>query len=285
MKRMFVKEIKPLAALVLASALIMACGVSGNAATISPGLVATTVAMTLGAQTPLASPTAEATALPPTATLPPPTPTTPPAGLPGGVRVNFATGATSGLVDGQIQAGQVQNFILGAAASQPLMISAASLNNDVTFSVVGRNNGVVLLPASQRTTSWQTILPSTQDYLVQVYGGATTENFTLNISAPARINFDPGAISATRSGTTPGGLNVAYVLRASAGQKIHLTLDAPGGNAVLSMYGYQDGQPYLRYVTEQTSFDMTLPATQDYIIQVVPRAGAVTSYILTVKVN
>jgi hypothetical protein len=51
------------------------------------------------------------------------------------------------------------------------------------------------------------------------------------------------------------------------------------------MYGYQDGQPYLRYVVEQTAFDMTLPATQDYIIQVVPRAGAVADYDLTVEIK
>ena len=129
------------------------------------------------------------------------------------------------------------------------------------------------------------MLAKTEDYLVQVYAGATTENFTLSIITPARIVFDPGAVTAQRSGSTPGGLNVAYVLRANAGQKMDLQLTAPDGNAVLSVYGYQDGQPYLRYVVEQTSFTMTLPATEDYIIQVVPRAGAVAPYTLKIKIQ
>jgi hypothetical protein len=251
------------------------------------------VAQTLEAITPLplASPTSQATAIPPTVTALLPTATSAPAPtdtripLPSGARIHFATGATAGIVEGQIQHGQVKDFLVGAAAGQPMIIMVTSPNNDVTFSVTGQKDGIVLLPASQQSSSWQTMLTTTQDYLIQIAGGASTENFTLNVSTPARITFDPGAISAVRSGSTPGGLNVAYVLRADAGQKMKLKLDSPGGNAVLSVYGYQDGQPYLRYVTEQVSFDFTLPATEDYIIQVVPRAGAVVSYTLFVQVK
>ncbi|HEX2557570.1 MAG TPA: hypothetical protein VHK86_04550, partial [Nitrososphaera sp.] len=201
------------------------------------------------------------------------------------LRIKFATGATSGIQEGQIQAGQSQSFLVGAAAGQPLMVSVNSLNNDVTFSVTGVKDGKVLASKAEKLSSWQTMLTATQDYRIDIYGGASTENFTLNVITPARINFDPGAVSAKLSGTTPGGFNVSYVLRASAGQKMNLDLVAPGGNAVLSMYGYQDGQPYLRYVVEQTSFEFTLPATQDYIIQVVPRGGEVASYTLTVEIK
>ena len=291
----FSKLLKPLACLVLASTLLAGCGLPGSQPTISPGLVATTVAMTMQAITPQASPTAQDTAIPPSATPQPPTATSQPVppntsapaatAMPGGVRINFPTGATAGTTQGQLQPGQVQNFLVGAAAGQPFMVSVNSLNNDVYFSVSGRQDGIVLLPASNKYSSWQTMLSKTEDYLVQVYAGATTENFTLNIITPARIVFDPGAVTAQRSGSTPGGLNVAYVLRANAGQKMDLQLTAPDGNAVLSVYGYQDGQPYLRYVVEQTSFTMTLPATQDYIIQVVPRAGAVAPYTLKIKIQ
>jgi hypothetical protein len=292
---------KFLAILIVTVAPILACKVSGSQPTaLSPGFVATTVAQTLEAITPLpgasplASPTAQATAtIPPTATALPPTatvtltPVPPPTNtrLPGGTRINFAFDATAGIVEGQIRQGQVKDFLLGAAAGQPLIVSVSSLNNDVTFSVTGQKDGIVLLPPSQKSSSWQTMLTTTQDYLIQIAGGASTENFTLNVSTPARITFAPGTISAQFSGSTPGGLNVAYVLRARAGQKMKLKLDSPGGNAVLSVYGYQDGQPYLRYVVEQTTFDFTLPATEDYIIQVVPRAGAVVSYTLSVQVK
>jgi hypothetical protein len=225
-----------------------------------------------------------ATAVPPTA-IPPvathPQPTT----IPGAVRINFDTGATSDVVEGQIQPGQVMNFLLGAGQGQPLLVSTNSYNNDVTFSVAGLKDGKTLLDASQKLSSWQTMLSVTQDYLIQVVGGASKENFSLNVSTPARINFEPGAISAVRKGTTPNGLNVAYVLRANANQQMNLSLDAPDGNAVLSVYGYQDGQPYLRYVVEATTFSLKLPASQDYIIQVVPRAGEIAKYTLNITIQ
>jgi hypothetical protein len=285
------KPVKSLLILTATSVFITACGAAGGQPTISPGLVATMVAMTLQAVTPQASPAVEATAtaVPPTFTVPPSTATFAPAptrtNAPTGTRIHFATGATANVVEGQIQAGEARNFLVGAAAGQPLIIMLDSINHDVTFSVKGQKDGAVLLPASQASTSWQTMLTTTQDYLVQLYGGASTENFTLNIIIPARVAFDPGAISAQRSGSTPGGLIVSYVVRASAGQKMKLQLGAPGGNAVLGVYGYQDGQPYLRSAVESTTFDMTLPATEDYIIQVIPRGGEVASYNLNVEIK
>jgi hypothetical protein len=224
------------------------------------------------------------TAVPATA-LPPVAAPAQPTSIPGAVRINFDTGATSDIVEGQIQPGQVMNFLVGAGQGQPLTVSTNSYNNDVTFSVTGLKDGKILLDASQKLSSWQTMLSVTQDYLIQVIGGASKENFSLNVITPARINFDPGAISAVRKGTTPNGLNVEYVLRANANQQMDLNLDAPDGNAVLSVYGYQDGQPYLRYVVEATTFSLKLPASQDYIIQVVPRAGGVAKYTLTVTVK
>lgn len=273
----------------IAAATLFACSVTAETPTVSPGLVETVVAETMQAVTPQASPTVSipATNTPALATVtsaPVPTHTSAPAAN-NAVRVKFATGATSGIQDGQLQAGQAQSFLVGAAAGQPLMVSVNSLNNDVTFSVTGVKDGSVLLSAAQKLSSWQTMLTATQDYLIQVYAGASTENFTLSVITPARISFDPGAVSAKLSGSTPGGLNVAYVLRASVGQKMKLDLSTLDSNAVLSMYGYQDGQPYLRYVVEQTDFEFTLPATQDYIIQVVPRAGGVANYILTVEIK
>ena len=279
----------------LAALTLFGCNLAAPTATVpAPGLLDTLVAETVQAVTPQVSATAAiqatdvpvlatATSVPATA-VPAPTFTSAPVVI-NATRIKFATGATSGIQEGQLQAGQSQRFLVGAAAGQPMMISVNSLNNDITLSVKGVNDGKVLLSAAEKTSSWQTMLTVTQDYLIEIYGGASTENFTLSITTPARIRFDPGAISAKYSGSTPGGLDVAYVLRANAGQKMKLNLTGPAGDVVLSVYGYQDGQPYLRYVVEQTSFEMTLPATEDYIVQVVPRAGKVVDYTLTVEVK
>ena len=237
---------------------------------------------------PTTAATEPATANPPTNIPPttvPPTVRVQPTTIPGAVRISFDTGATAGIAQGEINPGQVLKFLVGAAQGQPLIISTDSPNHDVTFSVVGLKDGKTLLDASQRLSSWQTMLTVTQDYLVQLMGAGSQENFTLNVITPARINFDPGTDTTLLMGSTPGGWDVSYVLRASAGQRMDLNLYAPNGNAVLAVYGYQDGQPYLRYVTESTTFGLKLPATQDYIIQVVPRAGEVATYSLGITIK
>ena len=217
--------------------------------------------------------------------VPPIVVSTQPANIPNAIRLSFEAGATEGIFEGQIQPGQVMNFLVGASQNQPLLVATDSFNHDVTFAVIGITDGMVLLDSTQKLSSWQTMLNVTQDYLIQVIGGASTENFNLNVTTPARINFDPGAISAVRQGSTPGGFTVSYVLRANANQQMDIKLTAPNGNAVLSIYGYQDGQPYMRSVVESTVFNMKLPATQDYIIQVVPMAGQVAPYQMEITVQ
>src|SRR5437016_657948 len=102
----FFNLMKSLAILTVISTLIVACEIPGSQPAISPGLVATTVAMTMQAIAAQASPTSQATPVLPTATALPPTATSAPAptftSAPSGVRINFATGATAGIVEGQI---------------------------------------------------------------------------------------------------------------------------------------------------------------------------------------
>jgi hypothetical protein len=211
-----------------------------------------------------------------------PTLTPLPAGI---VRISFAAGATSGVAQGQLQATQIKTFILRAMQSQPMMVAVNSQNSDVTLAIQGYQDGRVLLPASNRYSTWQTILPVTEDYLIQVIGGASTENFYLSVNIPSRIIFASGATSATVSGPTPGGFAVIYVLRASGGQTMSVVLQVPQDSGALSIYGYSDGQPMVRSVMNQTAFTTKLPSTQDYIIEVVPFYGHVINYSMTVMVK
>ena len=145
--------------------------------------------------------------------------------------------------------------------------------------------GASLLDAAKKRTSWRGILPSTQDYYVSVIGGSSAENFTLIVSIPARIRFAAGTDSTTVSGKTAVGYVVSYVLFASAGQKMTVKLSGTNGEVALAIYGFADGQPYLRAQSEVTEWEQTLPSTQDYIVEVVPRAGQVVNYTLTVKIK
>lgn len=266
-------------------AVTMACvGFAPAVPTASPDEVATVVAATLRAITPPASPTA----VPPTLalpTLPPTLPAAPPTqSLPPATRINFLTGATTGQVSAPIQAGQTQFYVLKALQGQPMIVMVFSLNNDVTLSV-RTQGGTWLLNPSAKQSTWQSTLPQTEDYYIGVYGGAMIENFTLSVEIPARIKFAVGKDSATVSGQTAAGYNVTYVVFAAQGQKMNVDLNGAGGNGALTIYGFSDGQPYLRSVTEQTSFSMTLPSSQDYIIEVVPRGGMVVNYTLVVKIK
>jgi hypothetical protein len=165
-----------------------------------------------------------------------------------------------------------------------MIVMVNSLSTEITLSIKTQA-GATLLNAAQNTSNWQGILPGTQDYYLTLTGGSTTENFTLTVEVPARIQFAPGSISATRSGQTAGGYIVSYALYAKAGQKMTVKLSGTAGQAALSIYGFSDGQPYLRAVVEATDFNFILPATQDYMVEVVPRAGQVINYTLKVTVQ
>jgi len=266
---------------------VTACASFGTIATptASINLLSTDVTDTLQALTPGDT----MTPIPPTDTAIPPTPTLlPPTRVPappGAIRIDFPSGATSSNAEGTILPGQVQNYLVRALEGQPMIVMADSPDHDLTMDIYGLQSGRVLLPTSAKRNSWQGTLPVTDDYVIQVIGGLTSQNFNLSLTIASRINFSPGAVSATVSGSTQGGFNVTYALYAFAGQTMNIDLKPLSGNAALEVWGFSDGQPYLRSVVELTTFNMKLPTTQDYIITVVPFAGQVVDFDMRVEVK
>ena len=257
----------------------------------SPDAVSTIVAATMRAITPAAT----ETAVPPTPSLPtvgpsisPVPPTRQSAGpnvvVPGATRIDFLTGATTGIVSAPIQAGGTQNYVLQALQGQPMLVNVDSLNQDVTLSIKTQG-GTSMLNASAHQSTWQGTLPQTEDYYLTVHGGGSSENFTLSVTIPSRIKFAEGAISAKASGKSVAGYNVAYTVFAAKGQKMTVILENLSGDAALTIYGFTDGQPYVNTMSAQTSFTFKLPATQDYIIEVVPKAGSVVNFLMDVQIQ
>jgi hypothetical protein len=224
----------------------------------------------------------------PSTPMPPPQPTgssmPPTVPVPGATRLTFLNGATVGMVSAPIQAGQSQNYVLQAFQGQPMFVYVGSLNNDVTLSIK-RQDGTTILSAAAQQTSWQGSLPQTENYYLTIHGGASTENFSLTVTVPSRIQFAAGADSATVSGKTVSGYDLSYTVFAAKGQNMSVDLENLSSKASLSIYGFTDGQRYVRSETGQTSFHFVLPSTQDYIIVVVPLAGSVVSYTITVKIQ
>jgi len=220
------------------------------------------------------------TSIPPTATsLPAPTPI-----LPAATRINFATGTMYGTAQGTIPAGGTMNYVLKAQLGQPMLASVSSPNNDVTMTVIAQD-GVTLLPASQKWSNWQGALPDTQDYYFQLIGGSETQTFTLSVNIPSRIQFAPGGASATVDGTTVDGYIAAYVVAAQGGQTMDIQLNSNPNVAALTVWGFSDGQPYMRAQMGSTTFNMQLPSTQDYIIDVVPQGGQEVDFTMKVEIK
>ncbi|HUI90171.1 MAG TPA: hypothetical protein VLX61_15740 [Anaerolineales bacterium] len=278
---------KPVVALLGIFAAVAACTGSNSAIpSPSPNDVATVVAATMEAIQAQATPTSPAPTIAPSPTAPllPPAPV-----LPAATRLSFVAEATAGNVTGTIQPGQTLYYVLNAAQGQPMIVDLNSTNNDVTMTI--KTAGGTALVTNGQNLNMR--LPITEDYYFYIYGGASSETFNLSIDTPSLIQFAVGKTSATISGKTAGGFTIAppsgfdisYALFANQGQNMEIDLNGVGKNAVLAIYGFSDGQPYLRYVTEQTTFSMKLPSSQYYIIQVVPMAGMIVDYTIVVTVK
>ena len=143
-------------------------------------------------------------------------------------------------MEGSIQAAQVVTYTLGAGQFQPLTLIVGSPNKDVTLGVSEANGNVLLDPALKRT-AWQTVLPSTELYTIQVIGGATTEQYSLTVKIPQVVNFASGTSSITLNGTTVNGYLYSYSFTCSAGQTMTASLATSSNNAYIDIYGLSSG--------------------------------------------
>jgi len=128
-----------------------------------------------------------ATSVPPTPviaspeppTLVPPTPTP----LPQAIRIQFAAGGTSALIDGELEAGQTLSYVLGASATQTMSVKVTSPNSDVYLGVFGAD-GQVFLTNTTQDSLWSNILPTTQDYYISLTAANGKTSYTLSVDIP-----------------------------------------------------------------------------------------------------
>lgn len=180
-------------------------------------------------------------------------------------RIEFASGATSAGVTGDLKANETKSFMLYAMRDQVLIASISSTNNEVKVKIMSKD-GTTLANASN--TSSTAYLPSDQDYIVSVTAGGSATSFSLGVTIPSRITFDKDAVSDEVSGKVVDHNAVAYILWAKNGQT--MTINLEGSGVALTIYGLKDGQPLLRADKGVTSWSNILSASQDYIIMVVP---------------
>jgi len=228
----------------------------------------------------LAPPTVAPSSTPaPTDTPPPPTET--PVAISGAAfRIAFVAWATSANYSAPLQAGATYQYVINVGAGYLLMVMLNSPNNGAVLGIYGISDGKTYVSPTNQMTTWQGRSAITQDYLITINatGGATS--YSLGVTIPAPIVFQPGAISASVPGKIVAHQINSYIARASGGQTMNATITSPGANVLLTIYGLQDGQPLVRAVSGATTWTGTLPSSQDYIIQAVSVGDVNTSFTL-----
>ena len=227
-------------------------------------------------QTPLPPPST--TPVPPT--VPPPTdtpsPTTTPlppietpVGEPPPARIQFATGATSALVEGAVQPGATNRYVLKASAGQIMRVYLSPYQQADLLMAIWGADGDVLLSGHVKADQWFGVFRTTQDYFISVTtaDGSTAVSYALQVVIPERIQFAAGTTSALVSGGAPAGGSHNYVLSAMGGQTMTVRLAVTQGLGLVVIWG-ADGSVLISDHAGATEWSGVLPSTQDYYIDV-----------------
>ncbi len=208
----------------------------------------------------------------------------PPQSLAAGGDIRFGAGETSALIRGYVYPGQTIKYQLYAFANQNihLMLTSDSGTSVLRFRDIYGNQ---YLMENQRQTSYNTYLPRTATYYVEVCSTGYGENFTLQVSIPARVTIPAGRTSAVYSGSIGAYGVVSYTAYMYAGQTARID-DYSGAQptSFLRVSGLQTGTVYMDYTAYSPSWYAVVPVTQDYLIEVIS-TDRPTNYRLTVDVR
>ena len=176
------------------------------------------------------------------------------------------------------------SFVVSAEEDQLLMVDVGSRNLDVHLGIKGVFDHTVLVPNSSQLTTWQGLVPATQDYEITLTAGREDSNYNLGITIPEMIKFAPGAISAAIQGSVAAQQNVHYILYALAGQTMTVKIHSIDNDVLLTLYGIDDGQPLARSASGATEWNGILSRSQYYMIIVVS-SGNPSQYLLDITIQ
>ena len=216
--------------------------------------------------------------------------TIPPATSAEPTRINFEPGMTAATLEGQLEAGGRDLYVLGAVEEQYMTVGVTALSGELVLGVSGAD-GTVFLPLNAEQMSLQIVaLPATMDYFIEVVstGAATDYLLVVSISAledlPERIEFEEGATTVTVAGTLDAGGDLdSYILRALQSQTI--TIEVLPEDAPLSVYLQSEDAADFFFAVEGRLV-AELPRTLDYVLTVsTPNAAGITNYELQIMIE
>ncbi|MGB8648229.1 MAG: NBR1-Ig-like domain-containing protein [Anaerolineae bacterium] len=96
-------------------------------------------------------------------------------------RIEFVPGSISGAVTGKTTARRTVSYLLRAGGGQQLTVNlSTSTPNTAGLTIYGLTDGIPLVRAVSGATSWQGVLPFTQDYVIEIVPTADNPfNFAL----------------------------------------------------------------------------------------------------------
>lgn len=205
-------------------------------------------------------------------------------------RVLFEPGETAATVEGSLEPRSSDRYLLRALAGQSLYVSLSSWDRDVVVGIETGDGQVLARPEEGIHFAVVTSLPVTGDYALVVtsIGGSTT--YTLKVMVPPPdedfipVFFEPGATSTTVEETLrEGGDYASYVLRASQGQEMEVTLLTESWPIGIWVEG-ADGSTWKAPFGEHVLIAL-LPLTQDYVVVLLTSPQtAETPYTLTIRI-
>jgi hypothetical protein len=191
-------------------------------------------------------------------------------------RVSFPSGGTSATVSGKPAAGVPARYVLRALAGQTMEVSPAYPTPGLPYAIWGAN-GAILRSFGEAWGPWRGVLPSGQDYYIEMVSPSSANPYKLVVTipplrprptpmpAPRRISFQPGASSAQVEGQLESGASDRWVLRALRGQQMSLDI---WPTSALSKRMVGPGGAAWNWPFVENHPTVVLPATGEYVITV-----------------
>jgi hypothetical protein len=213
---------------------------------------------------------------------PPPAPT----------RISFGPGQSSAQLDGTLPAGGAATYVIAIAAGQTLI---TDLNDNPPGNVQIGISDPAGNPINfgRAPTSLGSAAVTTGDYTIALSTTAGPVSYSLVVNVPplpagnaTRIEFGPGATSATVQGDLPfGGDQDTWLIRGLAGQVLNVSVGVVEATGWTRVYVYDAAGQIIALGTDITGAQAPLNATGDYRIVVVSDAAAgPLSYSLTAAI-
>ena len=172
-----------------------------------------------------------------------------------------------------------------AQAGQAIIIYINSQYNNVFATVTGIQDGKVLLSAATGAYFWHGIAPTTEDYLLTAACNSThPTGYTLDLTLPQLIPANPGDPANTIKGHLVAGNAVNYLLHGAAGQVLNVSLSSTPNSVGLTIYGLDDSQALVNYLSGTNTWSGLIPVTQDYMIKL-NAVGQDSDYTLGVQIK